>query len=68
VDTTVAYRVAGMSCAHCRRAVERELGAVSGVEAVEVDLDARRVVVTGYALDDTTLRAAIDEAGYEAEP
>jgi copper chaperone CopZ len=64
---TVAYRVAGMSCAHCTQAVEREVRAVPGVVAVEVDLGTNRVVVTGSGLDDAALRAAIGEAGYEAE-
>jgi copper chaperone CopZ len=31
------------------------------------DLDTKLVVIRGERLDDATLRAAIDEAGYEAE-
>jgi copper chaperone len=64
---TVIYRVPGMHCGHCKAAVSEELSAVSGVEAVEVDLDTKLVVIRGERLDDATLRAAIDEAGYEAE-
>jgi copper chaperone CopZ len=60
------YRVPGMSCAHCERAVSEELSAVAGVESVTVDLDSKLVVVRGRGLDDATLRAAIEEAGYEA--
>jgi copper chaperone CopZ len=37
------------------------------VETVDVDLDTKLVVVRGQGLEDATLRAAIDEAGYEAE-
>lgn len=62
----ITYSVPGMHCAHCERAVSDELSAVGGVESVQVDLDAKRVVVRGAALDDAALRAAIDEAGYEA--
>lgn len=62
----VTYTVPGMSCAHCEHAVSAELSAVPGVESVEVDLETKRVVVRGGALDDAALRAAIEEAGYEA--
>ncbi|MES1246532.1 MAG: heavy metal-associated domain-containing protein [Actinomycetota bacterium] len=62
----LTYSVPGMHCAHCERAVSDELSAVAGVSAVEVDLETKRVVVHGEALDDAALRAAIDEAGYEA--
>jgi copper chaperone len=59
------YSVPGIHCDHCKAAVARELQAVEGVEAVDVDLESKRVVVTGGELDDAALRAAIDEAGYE---
>ena len=59
------YSVPGMSCEHCRAAVTEEVGAVAGVAAVDVDLDAKRVTVSGEALDDAAIRAAIDEAGYD---
>jgi copper chaperone len=62
----LTYDVPGMSCAHCEEAVATELSAVDGVESVAVDLAAKTVVVRGSALDDAALRAAIDEAGYEA--
>jgi len=67
VAGTITYRVVGMSCEHCKVAVTEELSAVPGVEAVAVDLDARVVKVSGPALDHAALRAAIDDAGYEAE-
>jgi copper ion binding protein len=62
----IRYVVPGMHCAHCVAAVEEEVSAVPGVEAVTVDLDAKRVDVGGKALDDAAIRAAIEEAGYEA--
>ena len=61
----VVYTVPGMHCAHCEAAVKRELEAARGVEMVDVDLESKRVAVTGTGLDDAELRAAIDEAGYE---
>jgi copper chaperone CopZ len=33
---------------------------------VDIDLDTKLVTVTGEHLDDEALRAAIEEAGYEA--
>jgi copper chaperone len=62
----VSYRVPNMSCGHCKQAVSQELRAVDGVESVDVDLDTKLVVVQGTGLDDAQLRAAIEEAGYEA--
>ena len=62
---TRTFSVPGMHCGHCEAAVTQELEAVLGVESVDVDLDTKRVTVSGRGLDDATLRAAIDEAGYE---
>ncbi|MCC6223967.1 MAG: heavy-metal-associated domain-containing protein [Thermoleophilia bacterium] len=64
---TLTYRVAGMTCDHCRAAVAGELEGVSAVLEVEVDLETKLVTVRGRELDDAALRAAIAEAGYEAE-
>jgi copper chaperone len=63
---TMTYTVAGMTCDHCKHAVSSEVGSVAGVAGVEVDLDTKLVTVTGERLDDQQLRAAIEEAGYEA--
>jgi len=63
---TIEYTVPDMTCGHCKQAVSGELAGVRGVEAVEVDLETKLVTVKGVDLDDAALRAAIDEAGYEA--
>ena len=60
------YSVPGMHCGHCERAVADELRRVEGVTFVDVDLATKRVIVGGHELDDAALRAAIEEAGYEA--
>lgn len=59
-----SYDVTGMSCDHCRVAVEAEVGAVPGVTGVVVDLAEGTVRVEGDA-DDRLVRDAIAEAGYE---
>jgi copper chaperone CopZ len=63
---TLIYRVDGMSCEHCVVAVTSEVGDVAGVQAVDVDLGTKLVRVSGAAIDDTAVLAAIDEAGYDA--
>jgi copper chaperone CopZ len=57
-----------MTCDHCVKAVKEELGALSGVSAVEVEL-APDAVSTVRVTSDAPLAAgevadAIDEAGY----
>ena len=61
----LTYSVPGMSCGHCRGAISAEVERVPGVGSVDVDLDAKRVTVIGEVIDDTAVRAAIDEAGYD---
>ncbi len=62
----LSYTVAGMSCDHCKASVTEEVEQIAGVDAVEVDLDSKRVVVRGEDVSDDAVRAAIREAGYEA--
>jgi copper chaperone len=68
MSDSITYAVPGMHCGHCVAAVEQELSAVAGVASVDVDLETKLVVIRGDGLDDEALRAAIDEAGYDAEP
>jgi copper chaperone len=63
--TEITYSVPDMSCDHCKRAVTSELLRVGGVESVDVDVDSKVVTIRGSNLDDTALRAAVEEAGYE---
>ena len=64
-NTSLTYSVPGVSCGHCRTAITEEVEKVPGVSYVDVDLEAKRVAVAGIQIDDATVRAAIDEAGYE---
>ena len=67
-ELQLTYQVPGMSCDHCRTAVTGEVTRLPGVRAVDVDLDTKLVRVHGTAVDDAAVVAAIDEAGYDAEP
>ena len=58
------YTVEGMTCGHCRSAVINEVLQVSGVRAVDVDLESGRLTVAGEQFADDAIRAAVDEAGY----
>jgi copper ion binding protein len=63
---TTAYSVKGMTCGHCVDSVSKEIGALPGVNAVDVDLSTGVVTVTSERpLDPGAVRAAVDEAGYE---
>lgn len=57
------YSVPEVSCGHCKAAIEREVADVAGVTAVNVDVDAKTVDITGG--DEEAVRAAIVEAGYD---
>lgn len=64
--TEVALSVEGMSCAHCKAAVEGELAKVSGVERSNADVE-RGVVEVAYdenRAGQEQLREAVEEAGY----
>jgi copper ion binding protein len=64
VDTT--YQVRGMTCGHCVSAVSAEVGAIEGVRDVRVDLATGRVTVSSeQPVDTESVRAAVDEAGYD---
>ena len=61
----LTYFVPGVSCGHCRAAITAQVEKLEGVSSVDVDLEAKRVAVSGAELDDAAVRAAIDEAGYD---
>ena len=63
---TRRYSVPGMHCEKCEQAVRDEIGQVTGVEAVDVDLATKLVTVRGRDVSDEAVRMAIDDAGYEA--
>ncbi|TCP59554.1 copper chaperone [Tumebacillus sp. BK434] len=64
--TSFTFNVKGMSCGHCKSAVEGALKE-AGAAAVDVDLEAGRVAVSYDAdkYDLNKLRDAIEDAGYD---
>ncbi|CAB4607156.1 unannotated protein [freshwater metagenome] len=62
--TTRTYSVPGISCGHCKSAIEGELVPLDGVESAVVDIEAKTVTVMGE-ITEIEVRAAVGEAGYE---
>ena len=60
------FKVSGMSCEHCVRAVQGEIRKVAPEAAVKVDLAAGVVGVEG-AVEPQKISEAIAEAGYTVE-
>jgi len=63
--SALTFNVPGMTCGHCKAAIESEVGKLAGISSVQVDLDAKVVTVDGVDLDPEAVVAAIDEAGFE---
>ncbi len=63
----VELSIQGMSCASCVGSVEDALGAVTGVEEVHVNLATERAAlkVSPGTVEVETLKAAVEQAGYE---
>jgi len=57
------YLIDGMTCQHCVGSVRREVSALDGVSAAEVDLETRTLTVEGTATDEA-IAGAVAEAGY----
>ncbi|MEU4498740.1 heavy metal-associated domain-containing protein [Streptomyces sp. NPDC023998] len=55
-----------MTCGHCEGAISSELSELPGVTSVTAVAATGRVTVVSEApLDETAVREAVDEAGYE---
>lgn len=67
MTTTARFQVTGMSCGHCESSIRQEVGALSGVETVEVSAaDGSLSVTSATPLLAADIIAAVDEAGYAA--
>lgn len=66
MTTSQIFSVPDISCEHCVNAITAEVSILPGVESVDVALDAKTVSVAGG--ETAAIVAAIDEAGFDAEP
>ncbi|MFE4650433.1 heavy-metal-associated domain-containing protein [Streptomyces sp. NPDC056707] len=63
---TTVYQVTGMTCGHCEGAVSQEISGIEGVTSVKaVAATGQVTVVSDTPLTEDSVRAAVDEAGYE---
>jgi copper ion binding protein len=68
-STVDTYTVVGMTCGHCVSSVSAEVGQLDGVTSVDVDLPSGAVTIASdKPLDRDTVRAAVEEAGYQLAP
>jgi copper ion binding protein len=66
MSSTATYTVSGMTCSHCVSSVTEEVTKIPGVTDVKVDLASGAVTITSDTpVEDTAVKAAVDEAGYE---
>lgn len=68
MNSKIELNVIGMTCGHCKSAVESALKSVAGVAAVNVDLAAGKASVTGAHVKLEDLVAAVADEGYSASP
>ncbi|WRZ92811.1 heavy-metal-associated domain-containing protein [Streptomyces sp. NBC_01007] len=65
-SVTTVYQVSGMSCGHCEGSISGEIAAIPGVSSVKAVASTGEVtVVSETPLDESAVRAAVDEAGFE---
>jgi copper chaperone len=62
----IQLNVTGMTCGHCKAAVENALKGVEGVSIVTVNLEAGKAQVHGEHVNIDALVAAVIEEGYSA--
>ncbi|NJK43098.1 MAG: heavy-metal-associated domain-containing protein [Pleurocapsa sp. SU_196_0] len=62
----IELNVSGMTCGHCKAAVEKALKNVNGVADVNINLEAGKAQVKGENVSLEALVAAVTEEGYTA--
>jgi copper chaperone len=63
---TLTLTVQGMSCQHCVHAVKTSVGALNGVQGVDVSLE-KKLVTVGFdptLVAEPAIRTAIEDQGY----
>ncbi|HXQ38697.1 MAG TPA: heavy metal-associated domain-containing protein [Anaerolineales bacterium] len=66
--TTVTYNVPAMHCDNCTRTIELEVGELQGVQAVNIDLESKKVRITFDApASEQTIKALLADINYPAE-
>ena len=63
--TELTYNIPAVSCGHCKATIEREVGKLSGVASVNVDIDSRQAVIKIISPPtNTEIEALLTRIGY----
>ena len=66
--TTVTYTIPAIHCGHCTRTIEMEVGELQGVQTVQADEAAKKVVITFEApATEEKIKSLLAEINYPAE-
>lgn len=66
--TTVTYSVPAISCGHCTRTIETELGDMQGVQSVKADQATKKVEVTFNApANEEAIKSLLAEIDYPVD-
>ena len=68
-DAKPVYRLQadGLACPFCAYGIEKQLGAIEGVDAVETEIKSGTVIITmqeGTSLDEAAAKKAVEAAGF----
>lgn len=66
--TTVTYSVPAISCGHCTRTIETELGDMQGVQSVKADQATKKVEITFTApANEEAIKSLLAEIDYPVD-
>lgn len=73
MSNTTTFQVEGMTCAHCEQSIREEVGAITGVDTIEVSAASGVLTVSHPEVEGSpdfteAITAAVAEAGYAATP
>ncbi|MFO7869344.1 MAG: SO_0444 family Cu/Zn efflux transporter [Bacteroidales bacterium] len=64
IDSNLTLKVDGMTCNHCKATIEKHVGAIKGVQSVEVILSSKEVHISGTNIPLKKVQDTITELGY----
>ncbi|MFC1893997.1 heavy-metal-associated domain-containing protein [Chloroflexota bacterium] len=63
--TVLKYNIPNVSCDHCKATIEHEVGKLSGVASVNVDVDSKQAVIKLISTPtNTEIEALLTRIGY----
>lgn len=66
--TTVTYTIPAISCGHCTRTIETEVGEIQGVQSVKAEIESKKVEITFDApANEDAIKALLTEINYPVE-